>query len=130
VATLAELERLALDANALTHRFAAPAAAATVVAGARALVKAAKAAGLQCVRIHERSGYDCTDPLTNALFQVRVHKQGALAGAWASVHGIDRARRPSSKAETPLARITRERDALRSDLERCRRDGQAIRPLF
>ena len=119
MASLEQLQRLGLSANAATSRFDRPAAASSVVEAGRQLVREAKAAGLSCERRIEgdKRGYDCLDPLTRALFQVRVRRTGDLATLNAGVFGIDRARKP----ESPLAKAKRERDDAVRELEACQR---------
>ena len=131
MATITDLERLALEANNLTMRGNEPASSAGVVERARGLVRQAKEAGLSCERVTQpdRTGYDCTDAVTKALLQVRVAKKGDLATLTAAVFGLDRARRPSATKETPLARATRDRDRLSEELDRCRREC-STRSLF
>lgn len=119
MATLEQLQRLAFRANEATSRFDAFGAGSPVLEEGRALVREAKAAGMVCERIVSgpRSGYDCLDPVTRALFQVRIEKRASEAKLVASVHGIDRARR----AESPVAKAKRERDDAVRELEACRR---------
>lgn len=119
MATLEQLQRLGLEANAATSRFDRPAATSSVVEAGKKLVRDAKAAGLACERKTEgeRAGYDCLDPVTKALFQVRVTKLGATATLVAGVFGLDKARRQ----ETPLAKAKRERDDAMRELEACQR---------
>lgn len=128
MATLAEIQQLAFRANQATARFERAASAADVIAEGRALVREAKAVGLACERVTVagRTGYDCVDPVSKALFQVRVEKAGERARLSAAVHGIDRAR----KAESPLARATRERDEARAELDACRASKAGQRTLF
>lgn len=119
MASLEQLQRLAFRANQATASFDRLVAADPVVEEGRALVREAKAAGLSCQRIVDgpRRGYDCLDPATKALFQVRVERQGERAKLVAGVIGIDRARR----AETPLAKTKRELEDTQRELENCRR---------
>lgn len=119
MASLEQLQRLGIAANAASSRFDRPAPANAVVEAGRSLVREAKSAGLACERKVEgdKRGYDCLDPQTKALFQVRVRRTGDTATLNAGVFGIDRARRP----ESPLAKAKRERDDAVRDLEACQR---------
>lgn len=119
MASLEQLQRLAFRANQATDRFDRFVAADPVVAEGQALVREAKAAGLSCQRIvtGARRGYDCLDPVTKALFQVRVEREGSKAKLAAAVHGIDRARR----AESPLVKAKRQVEQTQRELEECRR---------
>jgi hypothetical protein len=120
MASLEQLQRLGIAANAASSRFDRPSTARLVVEAGQALVREAKAAGLACERKVEgdKRGYDCLDPVTRALFQVRVRRAGDTATLNAGVFGIDRARRP---AESPLAKAKRERDDVMRELESCQR---------
>ena len=119
MASLEQLQRLGLAANAASSRFDRPAPASSVVEAGKQLVREAKAAGLSCERKLEddKRGYDCLDPVTRALFQVRVRRMGDVATLNAGVFGIDRARKP----ESPLVKAKRERDDAVRELEACRR---------
>lgn len=128
MANLEQLQQLAFRANQSTAQFDRPSPSATVIAEGRALVREAKAIGLGCERVTVagRTGYDCLDPVSKALFQVRVEKDGANARLSAAVHGIDRARR----VESPLAKASRERDEARAELAACRATKAGQRSLF